>query len=246
MKVRLPLFVPQALALFRERPNRFLAIVDIISPGREDSVKVHVHDPGRLPDLLLPENEVLLRRARRLRGRKTSWDLIAAKAKGHWVLSHSGLHRGIVEKILATPEISPFGPVSFRPEPKRGRRRLDFLLTDSRGQRIWLEVKGCTLAKGSLAIFPDAPTSRGASHLEELISIREAGERAAILILVFRPEARAFAPCGEVDPRFAALFFKALSAGVEAYPLLLEYLPEEGALDYRGIIPVVNSNHRSP
>ena len=237
--VKFPFILPDATGVFLERPNRFLARVKIRGGKEKGPVEVHVHDPGRLPDLLIPEREVLLRRARNPRLRKTAWDLIAVRKNDHWVLVHSGLHRRIAEMLLAHSLTNPFGPAERLAEPRRGRHRLDFLLTAETGSRIWLEVKGCTLARGDLALFPDAPTARGAGHLRELISLKEEGEGAAVFFLVFRPEARRFAPYREVDPHFADLLKEAVSCGVGVYPFLLEYQPHEGILLYRGLLPLV-------
>lgn len=124
------------------RPNRFLAIVDIPEKDLRDE-KVHVHDPGRLEELLWPGNKVLLKRVEK-EGRKTKWDVIAALWPGQpvdepidprdvgeyqWILIHSGYHRAISEQILSRPDICPFGELkTIRSEVKVGNSRMDFLL----------------------------------------------------------------------------------------------------------------------
>ena len=93
-----------------ERSNRFLAIVDI--EGADDSSRqmAHVHDPGRLLELLYPGNRLLLRRAVNPL-RKTAWDVIAARHGDDWILIHSGFHRGIATRFLSSPD-SPFGKLT--------------------------------------------------------------------------------------------------------------------------------------
>jgi len=73
-----------AKATFKSRPNRFLGIVDITSPKKDKkgNTKVHVHDPGRLKELLYPRNQVLLRKAEN-KNRRTEWDIIAAFHEGN-------------------------------------------------------------------------------------------------------------------------------------------------------------------
>ncbi|MCD6461529.1 MAG: DNA/RNA nuclease SfsA [Thermoplasmata archaeon] len=215
------------------RPNRFTAVVDV--PGRAESERVHVHDPGRLEEILYSGNTVLLRhagdRAPEMGGdRRTSWDLVAGWVKGEeegsWVVVNSSYHRRMAERLFSTPSISPFGPaVDIRAEVTVGHSRLDFLVSPAAGRDILVETKGCTLARGDVALFPDAPTSRGKRHLEALVQAVEGGKRAAVVFLVFRPEAVRFAPNASTDPAFASTFVRALEAGVEAYAPVFRYLP---------------------
>ena len=88
-----------AEATFKSRPNRFLGLVDIISYQVTNNIKVHIHDPGRLTDLLYAGSKVLLRKAKTT-NRKTAWDLVAANYNGNWILTHSGFHRQIMECII--------------------------------------------------------------------------------------------------------------------------------------------------
>jgi len=197
--------------VFLERPNRFLALVDV--SGRV--VEAHVHDPGRLPQILRPGTKVLLRKAAR-RDRRTAWDLLAGQAAGHWVLVHSGSHRPLTQRLLSEkgPEVFP-GLVSFRPEPRVLDGRLDYLFEMEVGPPIYVETKGCTLAEGRKALFPDAPTSRGTRHLRSLVHLREEGFRTLLWVLVFRPETECFAPEENIDPLFGETFREALAKGLE-------------------------------
>jgi len=222
-----------------DRPNRFLGVVDI---GGE-RMKVHIHDPGRLKEILYPGNRILypgnriLLRYAPSKNRKTRWDLLAGKVKSQWVFVHSGFHRKFAEKIFSIPEISPFKDMTeLRAEVSYNKSRLDFLIITSNKERIWIEVKGCTLAKNGIALFPDAPTTRGRRHIEELIQLRERGERAAVIVLVFRSDVNCFAPNCETDPEFCRTFFKGIERGIEIYPLVLGY--EEGEVFYTHRISV--------
>ncbi len=220
-----------AEALFVDRPNRFLATVKMIRPGAGTLQQVHVRDPGRLEELLLPGNRLLLSAACSP-GRKTAWDLIAARSEAGWVLVNSGLHRTIAERILKISGLSPFGKACrIRAEVKRGRSRLDFLITTVEDEDVWIEVKGCTLVRHGIALFPDAPTSRGTKHLRELIEIKDAGQRAAVMILVLRAEADCFSPNRETDGLFSDTLDLARKKGVEVYPLKFA-LQDDGSLNY--------------
>ncbi len=229
-----------AVGIFRLRPNRFLGIVDITNPTTSSRVKVHIHDPGRLTELLYPGNKVLLKRARG-NHRATKWDLVAGRCNSHWVLVHSNYHRAIAEAIIRSKDLTPFGQVvEVNPEATYGHSRLDFLLIDREGKEIWVEVKGCTLAVGRVALFPDAPTKRGGKHLRTLISLRKTGLRSSLLILIFREGVDLFAPNEKTDPQFHSLFYQALRLGVEVYPILLKY--RGGMVYYQGRVPILGSS----
>jgi sugar fermentation stimulation protein A len=221
------------------RPNRFLGVVDITScsgsPSEIREEKVHIHDPGRLEDLLYPGNVLLLKKASNPK-RKTCWDVIAAKADDGWILINSAFHRRIAEWAIRK-EVSPFleGLDSVAPEQKFGDSRLDFLLRKGE-TKTWVEVKGCTLINGNKAIFPDAPTLRGKRHIEELIKAVRGGDEALLLVLVFRPDARCFAPNEVIDPDLADVFREAVEEGVKVCPLVFSYEGQE--IIYRDLLPL--------
>jgi len=212
-------------AKFLERPNRFLGLVEIMDnkTNKPSIEKVHIHDPGRLQELLFHGNQVLLKRVENP-ARKTCWDMLAAYVNNKWILVHSGYHRSIVENILKHPKINPFGELlEIIPEVRLGNSRLDFLLTKNDGKKIYLEVKGCTLAHNGTALFPDAPTTRGTRHLKTLMSAKLSGVDAAILILIFRSDSGCFAPNRNTDPKFAEVFKNAINHGVKVYPRVFSY-----------------------
>ena len=200
-----------ACGRFLERPNRFLARVEL--EGK--IIEVHVHDPGRLPQVLVPGTPVLIK-YRPGPKRRTSWDLLAGKAAGHWVFAHSGYHRPLTQTLLSErgPDIFP-GLKAFKPEPQVNKGRLDYLLELEKGDRMFVEIKGCTLAEGQKALFPDAPTSRGRKHLQVLTELKKQGIKALVWLLVFRPECTCFAPAEGIDPLFTRDFYEALEVGVE-------------------------------
>ena len=97
-----------------------------------------------------------------------------------------------------------------------GESRLDFLLARDE-RRCWVEAKSVTLVEDGTARFPDAPTARGARHLAELASAREAGDRAAAVFLIQREDAVRFTPHRALDPHFADAVLDAQRRGVEIY-----------------------------
>lgn len=220
-------------AVFVERPNRFLGIVDI--GGSEE--KAHVHDPGRLKELLYPGNKVLLKRAQR-QDRKTAWGLIAAQHQGRWIFTNSAYHSSLARKLLE----SEYGPItdiaSIRPEVNFGSSRLDFLITRNDGSQVVIEVKGCTLTMDGKAVFPDAPTERGRRHVKELVELTHKGYQAMLLVLVLGPPAVCFRPNHNTDPGFADAFNDAIKQGVQVYAAKIDYIKDGGWLNFCNYIPV--------
>ncbi len=203
--------------IFLKRINKFLGIVKLNGYEKE----IHIHDPGRLSELLFPTNKILIKEEDKPH-RKTKFDLIAAFKNNHWVLVHSGYHRKIAEKIIQKGIIKEFKKYNkIHGEVKYNNSRIDFKLTNKQNE-LWLEVKGCTLTKNGIALFPDAPTKRGTRHLKELIELGNS----AILILIFRKDSKCFMPNFDTDPEFAKNFKKLLEKKVKIYPVLLSFKNE--------------------
>ncbi|MDI6873451.1 DNA/RNA nuclease SfsA [Candidatus Solincola sp.] len=213
---------------FLERPNRFLAVVEV----EGERAEVHVPDPGRLRELLLPGVRVRLRPASG-RGRSTSWDLIGVESPQGWVNIDSWLPNLLFAEAVREKRLEEFKSISrLTPEYRYGESVLDFLL-EGGGRPCLVEVKGCTLAVNGVALFPDAPTARGTRHLEELMRATREGYRACAVFVVKHPGARTFAANAETDPVFAAALHRATSSGVEVIPYLAPWRGRDIRLERR-------------
>ncbi|MDX8336513.1 MULTISPECIES: DNA/RNA nuclease SfsA [Cetobacterium] len=201
---------------FIDRPNRFTANLKL---KNEEIVTAHVHDSGRIKELLYPGNKVLLRKAKNIENRKTLWDVIAAYSNNEEVLINSSIHRYIIDNYLKNEKVSIFGKLDLiKPEVKYGNSRLDYLI-EKNGEKIYIETKGVSLSINKIATFPDAPSIRATKHLNELIEVKKSGYRAAVILIVLK-DSDFFIPNNETDPMFYKTFYKAIEAGVEIYPLL--------------------------
>jgi sugar fermentation stimulation protein A len=100
-----------------------------------------------------------------------------------------------------------------------------------------VEVKSVTLVEGGTARFPDAPTARGARHVRELAQLASTGERAMILFVVQREDARRVTPHRGIDPTFAHALEAARRAGVLLRAARFR-LDAWGRSSYRGPLPV--------
>lgn len=140
-------------------------------------------------------------------------------ANGFWVGVNTSTPNRMLEAAFHAGRL-PFarGYTTLVREAKRGQSRLDGLLTAPDLPPLWVECKNVTMVEDNAACFPDAASERGQKHLRELMDIVACGERAAMFYLVQRPDGECFAPADFIDPAYAALFYEALSAGVEMYP----------------------------
>lgn len=176
---------------FLERPNRFVAKIRF--NGEETTA--HIHDPGRLNELLFPHVEILMVKSTA----KLPWYVKAVCSQsGEWVLIDSALHNRISRAVF--PLIGEFMNVKeIKSEVSLGKSRIDFIMDG-----IPLEVKGVSLIKeDGNAYFPDAPTERGTRHVKEIIE-----HQGMLLFLIFH-KAKSFAPNAVMDPKFAEALSKA-------------------------------------
>ena len=166
-------------AVFKSRPNRFIAHVET-----ERGMEVcHVKNTGRCRELLVPDARIWVQRNVNP-ARKTALDLIAVQ-KGdllinmdsqipnrvaeEWIRSgHFAIWRSDGERHVFSRE------TVIRPETRYGDSRIDLYLEDG-DVRMFLEIKGVTLEEDGVARFPDAPTERGVKHVHELMRAREDG-----------------------------------------------------------------------
>jgi sugar fermentation stimulation protein A len=117
-------------AVFKSRPNRYIAKVDIPELELENE-EIHVHDPGRLKELLYPGNKIKIKKANNPK-RKTKWDLIAAKKEKEEIMINSAYHRNISYSILNNENINPIGKLrNIKAEVKYNKSRLDYLVEDA-------------------------------------------------------------------------------------------------------------------
>jgi sugar fermentation stimulation protein A len=189
---------------FLERPNRFVAYVDI--DGKTE--KCHVKNTGRCKEILVPGAVLVLEGPFAERG--TRYDVVAAYKDDVLVNIDSQMPNRVafesVDEIL--------GPVdSVRREFSYGNSRIDLFATKG-GRNILMEVKGVTLERDGVAMFPDAPTERGLKHVRELMSSIDDGFEPYVLFLIQMSGAICFAPNYETHCEFGKALEKASDAGV--------------------------------
>jgi sugar fermentation stimulation protein A len=218
-------------AIFLERRNRFVGVVDI----EGEQQPVHVLNTGRMKELLVTGARVLLRRADDPL-RKTQYTLYMVEKEGLWVALDSTAANVLISQALQSVELADFGEYqTVRREVTYGCSRFDVALFGP-AVTCYIEVKSCTLVVDGVARFPDAPTERGRKHVEELITAVQAGHEGAIIFVVQRSDATAFHPNDETDPAFGKAVRKACQAGVKVLAYKCRVTPEK--IELAEAIPV--------
>lgn len=203
-------------AVFKKRPNRFIAEVDI--DGHRETV--HVKNTGRCKELLIPGCEVWLT-APGTPNRKTKYDLVAVR-KDNGILFNidSQAPNKVVKEWLDGK-----GYDKVIPEYTYGDSRIDFYM-ERGGERFLMEVKGCTLEVDGIGYFPDAPTERGVKHLRELTAAVKNGYKAILAFVIQMDGVSVVKPNISTHAEFGTAMDEAISAGVEVLFLKCHVEPD--------------------
>ncbi len=215
-----------------ERPNRFIAQAEpedkTLLPAGEKSVRAHVKNTGRCAELLVPGARVYLERVGQEGDtalRKTEFDLIAVEKAGRIINMDSQCPNRVVEEWLRGGGLYE-DVVSVRPEYTYGSSRFDFLL-ERKEKKVLIEVKGVTLERDSILLFPDAPSERAVRHLEELRRAVLAGYEACLIFLIQMKGADCFIPNAGMHPLFSDALHRAVEAGVRVLAYDCEVTADE-------------------
>jgi len=214
---------------FFERPNRFIALVDI----NEKKETVHVKNTGRCRELLLPGATVYLYESDNT-DRKTKYDLISVEKlcddnKTLLINMDSQIPNDVTEEWLRQGNLFSKN-AKIKREFKYNNSRFDFYIEDN-GRKILLEVKGCTLESKGIALFPDAPTERGVKHINELIDSIDEGFEAYILFVIQMKGITHFEPNNATHKAFGDALRKAHNNGVNVLAYDCIVTPESIKID---------------
>lgn len=200
---------------FHKRINRFLAEVYI----NDIPVKVHVPNSGRMKELLIKDRKVLVKKVNNEK-RKTKYNLVMVFFNDILVAIDSKLPNLILYKGFKEKKLKYFDDyIDVKKEVTYGNSRFDIGLIRN-NKSILIEAKCVTLVKDKVAMFPDAPTSRGTKHIEELMKAKKNGFDTAVFFIIQRKDADIFTPNWEMDFSFSQALQKAYNSGVMIKPLV--------------------------
>ncbi|MED9967181.1 MAG: DNA/RNA nuclease SfsA [Blautia sp.] len=216
-------------AIFLERPNRFIAYVNL--NGRTETV--HVKNTGRCKELLIPGTEIILEKSGNP-ARKTKYDLICVKKADRWINMDSQIPNKAAEEWLLKGSLFP-EEIHVKREKIYGNSRFDLYVESSR-RKAFMEVKGVTLEENNIARFPDAPTQRGLKHVEELIHCIQDGYEAYLLFVIQMKGITCFKPNRNTHPEFGEALIAAQNAGVKL--LAYDCFVTENLMEIRDPVPI--------
>lgn len=196
--------------VFLERPNRFIA--KVLIDGNPETV--HVKNTGRCKEILTEGTKIFLQKSNNP-NRKTKYSLISAYKKDMLINIDSQVPNEVVHEAILqnkVPELIDLNYVKREQKYKNSRFDIYFERGTVKG---FIEVKGVTLEKDGLSMFPDAPTKRGTKHLEELMDAIANGYEGYLFLLIQMDDIQKFTPNYITDETFAKTLMKANDAGVK-------------------------------
>ncbi len=201
---------------FVDRPNRFIAHVNVIYKDKTVMETVHVKNTGRCAELLMPGVKVLLEKSDNP-NRKTLYDLVAVYKEGIGLINmDSQAPNKVVGEWLRNQNdrLKLFHNITYiKPEYTYGKSRIDFYL-EYNDKKVLMEVKGVTLERNKTGYFPDAPTIRGVKHLNELAAAVKNGYECYIAFVIQMEGVDIVYPNIDTHPEFGEALDAAKNAGV--------------------------------
>ena len=195
-----------------KRYKRFF--VDIKHENRR--IIAHCPNSGSMHGLLKEGNRVWFSKSDDPK-RKLKYTLQIIEVNNTLVGVNTHLTNKIILESLKKKKIQILSLfTNIKPETKFSENtRFDFLISNNI-KKCFVEVKNVTLVRQkNIAEFPDAITSRGKKHLEELIKAKKKGYESYILYLIQREDCKIFKIAKDIDPEYKNTLDLALKNGVK-------------------------------
>ncbi|MBU1193489.1 MAG: DNA/RNA nuclease SfsA [Proteobacteria bacterium] len=210
LKYRLP---ELTRAILIKRYKRFLADVKL-ETGR--IITVHCPNSGSMKGCAVPGSLVWISKSLNAKRKYAyTWELIQLP---HTLVGiNTLLPNRLVKTAIENHQIKALsGYDMIRSEVKTSAHtRLDLVLEKKSGAACYVEIKNCTLVEDGTAMFPDAVTTRGQKHLDELEFLVSQGHRGVLFFLVQRMDAKVFRPAAMIDEVYARKLKNVSEKGVE-------------------------------
>ena len=197
---------------FIKRYRRFF--VDINYRGK--IITAHCPNTGSMMGLLNKGNKTWFSKSNDPK-RKLKYSLEIIKSENSLVGINTLLTNKLVFEALNLKRIKSLIKFdNIKTEVKfSNNTRFDFLISNNK-EKCLLEVKNVTLLRNNcIAEFPDAVTSRGTKHLNELINAQKKGYQSCILYLIQRQDCKSFKIAEDIDTIYKTAFDRAIKAGVK-------------------------------
>ena len=193
--------------LFIKRYKRFFVDIKI----KNQIITAHCPNTGSMYGLLKEGNRVWVSKSKNP-NRKLKYTLEIIQDKKSMVGVNTHSTNKIVKHGLQNNLIQEFKDImTIEPEIRFGlNTRFDFLISFKKS-KAFVEVKNVTLSrKKKVAEFPDAITSRGLKHINELMKASKKGYKIFILYLIQRNDCNLFTIAKDIDTQYAKALSKAV------------------------------------
>lgn len=230
-------------AVLLRRYKRFLADVEL---PNGDAMTLHCPNTGSMKNCQEPGSRVWYSLTdnpkRKYPG---TWQLVEVEKRDlvgiNTALANKLVHEAISEARVA--ELQSYSRIRTEVSYGEQRSRIDLLLDSPQNPEIpecYIEVKNVSLGmSGRQGLFPDAVTTRGQKHLQELIAMVKQGKRAVLFFCVQHTGIERVSPADEIDPEYGSLLRKAAEAGVELLAMRASYELDSAELQLTSKIEVV-------
>ena len=193
--------------LFIKRYKRFFVDIKI----KNKIITAHCPNTGSMQGLLKKGNKVWLSQTNNP-NRKLRYTLQIIEDNGSKVGINTHLTNKIFLDGLKNNFLKEFGKnIEIKPEVKfNDKTRFDFLITKN-NYKAFVEVKNVTLVRNSkIAEFPDAVTTRGAKHINQLLKASRQGYNIFIAFVIQREDCDHFTIASDIDPEYSKLLSNAV------------------------------------
>ncbi len=192
--------------LFVKRYKRFFVDIKI----NNQIITAHCPNTGSMYGLLKRGNKVWVSKSNNPnRKLKYTLEIIEDKKAKVGVNTHSAnkiVHHALKNNLIKDLKL-------YRNKTRNKiweNTRFDFLIIN-KSFKAFIEVKNVTLSRNKRkAEFPDAVTSRGLKHINELISAHKKGYKIFILYLVQREDCNSFSIAKDIDANYEKALAKAV------------------------------------
>jgi len=196
-----------------KRYKRFLADVELETG---ETVTAHCPNSGSMMGCAVPGSPVWISTSSNPKRKlKYTWELVQMPDTMIGIntlvpnkLVKQAVENGLIDELAGYDRVKAEVKVS-------DHTRLDLMLEKETGETCYVEIKNCTLVQEGVAMFPDAVTTRGQKHLDELERLVSQGHRGVIFYLIQRMDAVAFQPASMIDPVYGEKLANAAKNGVE-------------------------------
>jgi sugar fermentation stimulation protein A len=224
------------------RYKRFLA--DIKLPS-DEVITIYCPNTGSMKNCQEPNSRVWYSTSSNLKRKyHQTWELIES-TDNHIIGINTGLSNKLVVEAIGNETIKQLQNYSeLKTEVGYGEQksRIDILLSNGTAaqEKCYVEVKNVSLGVGAgLGLFPDAVTTRGQKHLQELMAVKKSGCRAVLLFCVQHTGIERVSPADEIDSTYGLLLREAVAAGVEAIAYRAAIDPQNSKIELQDELQVV-------